>query len=255
MYKKMKILRKALVILQRVKNKMNSSYYSQAALVDTELLSNCKNMQESRQVFLHVIIVCHQRFGELRVCIQSWINQTVADWHLTIIHDGPSHEFEEVMRAYSNELAGKATFYTTKIRYNDYGHTLRAMGLNRPIGKYTMLTNGDNYFIPKTVYFLKEKYESFKNETGNEPDIVLFDMVHSHENPGKNISEAYNFFRVEFSPFKIDMSSAIVKSIVASKVGMRDRSHGADQVYFSDIGNYCKPLHQCKINKILLVHN
>ena len=37
---------------------------------------------------IHVISVAFERLGELKVFVQSWLNQTENNWKLTVIHDG-----------------------------------------------------------------------------------------------------------------------------------------------------------------------
>ena len=250
-------------LLKKILDK-SSSYCSKLLAVpffgtrystDLRHLSRFPLSTNSEETFLHVMAVCHLRFGELRVFIQSWLNQTDADWCMTILHDGFSAEFEEIMCEYATLHPNRFTYYATSHRYNDYGHTLRELGLSFKIGSYTLLTNADNYFIPRSVEFLKREVASYATSTSCMPHVVLFDMVHSHCNPGRTIAPPYSFFEVSFEPFKIDMSSAIVDSSLASTVGFDDKSHGGDQTFFNSIKSSVSELHIAKVNSILLVHN
>ena len=174
---------------------------------------------------------------------------------MTIIHDGQSSEFDQIVQEYKSISSGKIMSFSTNIRYDDYGHTLRSLGLECSAAKYTLITNGDNYFIPKTVQYLKEKYMSFLQIEGADPDIILFDMIHSHENPGRTLAEPYSYFNVSLEEYKIDMSSAIVKTEISRAVGINSIDHGADQQYYSDIRNSCHEIREAKVNRVLLVHN
>lgn len=137
---------------------------------------------------IHAIAVAFQKFGELKVFVQSWLNQTHSNWLLTVIHDGPDEEFDAIMQEYKRQAPDKIEYYATKTRFNDYGHSLRELGLGDIKGEYVLLTNADNYFIPKAVEFLNAAL------TQNQPDVVMFDMVHSHDRPGGRDLPAYSFF-------------------------------------------------------------
>ena len=52
---------------------------------------------------IHVIAVSFEKFGQLKVFVQSWINQTKDNWILTVIHDGPDEEFNSIMKGYKDE--------------------------------------------------------------------------------------------------------------------------------------------------------
>ncbi|MGB1153670.1 MAG: hypothetical protein ACPG4F_05815 [Paracoccaceae bacterium] len=49
--------------------------------------ADCKKFE------FEVIAVAYKRFGELKVFVQSWINQTEKNWKLHVIHDGDSKNF------------------------------------------------------------------------------------------------------------------------------------------------------------------
>ena len=204
---------------------------------------------------LHIIAVAYKRFGELKVFIQSWINQTSKNWVLTVIHDGKDQEFDNIMKEYSQLNPDQIFFFSTCKRYNDYGHTLRDIGIQKSYGEYILLTNADNYFIPKTVSYVEE----LLIDCLNKPDIIIFDMVHSHANPGNFRKPSYSYFSVEFEPLKIDISAALVKTELAKAVGFRNKTFNGDQYYFSDISSYVKSqsdhINVEKIHSVLLVHN
>ena len=205
---------------------------------------------------IHVIAVCHQRHGELKVFLQSWINQSSNDWTMTIIHDGPSRDFEKICKFYQKISPCTINFFATDQRYNDYGHTLRDIGLKFQIGEYALLTNGDNYFVPKSVELISKGIRQVcDGKNTKQPDIVLFNMIHSHVNPGGIQGGPYIPFNVEFKKYRIDVSSAIVKHSIASEVGFQDKTHDGDQTYFSQIAQSVDNISVLKINHTLLVHN
>lgn len=199
---------------------------------------------------LHVIAVAHQRHGELRVFVQSWINQTAPNWKLTVIHDGPDEKFDAIMASYIQQEPQRIQAWCTSTRFNDYGHSLRALGLQDIQGAYVLLTNADNYFIPKALAFINQALQ----ESQGEADVVTFDMVHSHERPGGRALPAYSAFAVQYRPGAIDISAAIVRDELAAQAGFRDTTHDGDATYFQDI-QAIRPLRIHHIPRILFVHN
>ena len=132
---------------------------------------------------------------------------------------------------------------------------LEEEGLKQSTGKYTILTNADNYFIPKAVELLSAKLEEPQKRAKDAPDVIIFDMIHSHNNPGGRRQPLYNYFPVKFKPYRIDVSSAAVKTELAQAAGFRDKSHDGDQTYFRDISKLKKKLTIAKVDSVLLVHN
>ena len=198
-------------------------------------------------LILDVVAVAFERHGELRVFVQSWINQTADNWRLKVIHDGPNAEFMDIMQDFADAKPGQIEFFCTPTRCNDYGHTLRQIGIDQASGDYLLLTNADNYFIPKAVEYL--------NYAMGEGDVVLFDMVHSHNRPGGRDLPPYSYFETSYQRGSIDVSSAIVRTEMAKKVGFRDRTHDGDASYFEDILLAHEGLFPLKLPQILFVHN
>ena len=200
---------------------------------------------------IHVIAVSFEMFGHLKVFVQSWINQTKDNWILTVIHDGPNEEFNSIMKGYKDECPTRIEYLTTEKRFNDYGHSLRDMGLKNIKGEYVLLTNADNYFIPKTIEFINEIFIE------HQPEVVIFDMIHSHNRPGRRNLPEYSYFETKLERYSIDISAAIVKADLAEKAGFRDKTYSGDSSYFEDIMKLKLPdgLSYAKILRVLFVHN
>lgn len=200
---------------------------------------------------IHIIAVAYMRFPELIVFVQSILNQTSTDWFLTVMHDGPSIEFERIMADYVKQNPGRLEFFCSANRFNDYGHSLRDIGLKNIRGEYVMLTNADNYLIPKAVEYLV----SAIHETS--ADVIIYDMVHSHNNPGMRPLPAYSYFETSYNRGSIDIGAAIVAKKLAETAGFRDRSHDADATYFEDVlaAKNGLNLQVAKIPRVLFVHN
>ena len=200
---------------------------------------------------IHVIAVAFEKFGQMKVFVQSWINQGSDNWILTVIHDGPNDEFELIMAEYKRQAPSRIFFECTEKRYNDYGHTLRDFGLKNILGDYVLLSNADNYFIPRAVEFMNQAM------IVQDADVILFDMIHSHERPGGRNLPAYSFFETSYAPGSIDVSAALVKAELASAVGFPDKGHDGDATYFLRINSFKSPknLIITKMLRVLFVHN
>ena len=199
---------------------------------------------------ISIICVTYNQMGALKILVQSILNQTAPNWTLTVVHDGPSPEFDRFMQAYAAESDGRISFFSTSTRYNDYGHTLRDQALIDIAGDYVLITNGDNYYVPILIEALS------KAVLTNDPDVVMFDMIHSHDRPGDRPQPAYCLFKTEYSRNNIDIGSAIVRRSLAQQVGFRDKTFCGDATYFEDVlrlrGGCLKIV---KLNHVLLVHN
>ncbi len=85
------------------------------------------------------------------VLVESLVDQRHADWRLLLYHDGPIIR-QDVSAKVARIQDRRVSLYNTRKRYNDWGHTLRQLGLNlvckEEIGDYVVVTNGDNYYAP-----------------------------------------------------------------------------------------------------------
>ena len=196
---------------------------------------------------LDVVAVAYERTNEMRVFVQSWINQSADNWRLTVIHDGPSTDFEKAMQPLTQQMPKKIKYFCTESRFNDYGHSLRQIGIEQATGDYLLLTNADNYFVPKAMEILTTAM--------GDADVIVFDMVHSHHRPGGRDLPAYSYFETFYARNAIDISAAIVRTKFAQKVGFRDKGYAGDATYFEDVLQECGPIAICKLPHILFVHN
>lgn len=196
---------------------------------------------------LDVVAVAYGRMGELRVFVQSWMNQSAGNWRLTVIHDGPSQEFGQAMWPLAGQMPDQIKYFCTESRFNDYGHSLRQIGIEQATGDYVLLTNADNYFIPKAMEILNTQMGS--------ADVIMFDMVHSHHRPGGREQPRYSYFETSYQRNAIDVSAAIVRTDRAKRVGFRDKTYAGDATYFEDILLDDPQLSPVKLPHILFVHN
>lgn len=199
---------------------------------------------------IEIISVAFERLGELKVFVQCILNQRQANWKLRVIHDGPNEEFRKIMQHYAEERPEQIFYEETRDRYNDWGHSLREIGLAHATGDYVLITNADNYYIPRFIGYVTEAIEQ------TNADMISWDMVHSHESPGESYAPSYSYFRTEWRRFGIDMGAAVVRRSLAQRAGFPDKGHDGDATYFikcSEIkgqDTLC-----CRIPRVMLVHN
>lgn len=159
------------------------------------------------------------------------------------------------MEEYKRDNPKQISYECTKTHFNDYGHSLREIGLEKATGEHILITNADNYYSPKGLEFINK---AIVNNT-SKPDIVMFDMVHSHANPGLRKAPSYSFFKVIYKRNFIDMGAAVVETSLAKRSGFADKSYSAYATYYENILK--KKLESgsrlvvVKIPSVLLVHN
>ena len=127
---------------------------------------------------------------------------------------------------------------------------MRAMGIERCNSEFIIQTNDDNYYVPKFLEFMFNKID------GENLDLALCDMIHSHDRPGGRPQESYHAFVTEPRKFGVGIGCFIVKTEIAKAVGFRDKSRDGDGTFIDDImrGNGHK-VKWGKVDKILFVHN
>jgi hypothetical protein len=84
-------------------------------------------------------------------------------------------------------------------------------------------------------------------------DLVLCNMVHSHDWPGRG---NYIAFVTEPQKHCVDIGSFVVKTEIAKAVGFRDKTFAGDGTFIEDImQNSGRAVKWGKVDKILFVHN
>lgn len=199
---------------------------------------------------LTIVVVTYRQPMALECLLASLRCQTLQNFDVIILHDGPDEETRGVAAAFESVDSGAYRYVETATRFNDYGHSLRDIGIADATGEFLLITNGDNYYAPRFVEF------AFDVIDANGLDLAMWDFVHSHSNPGGTGLPAYSPFSVYPFPLRIDIGSFMVKSALAKQVGFRDKSHDGDASYLQDILERSGPsLRMGKIEKTLMVHN
>ena len=198
------------------------------------------SFKTEKQPRLTIVVVTYQQELTLDCLLKSLVCQTLHNFKVLVIHDGPSQTTPSIVSACSRERPGLFEYLETPNRFNDFGHSLRRVGIEKAGTEFILLTNGDNYYSPRFVEFMFEAIDK------HGLDIAFCDMIHSY---------TYGLLRTR--PFRnyIDVGCFIAKTAAAKSVGFRDKSFTGDATYFEDLlSNLPAPV-VGKVAKVLMVHN
>jgi len=214
-----------------------------------------------------IICVSYQRYKQIHVLIHCLLCQTLQNWRLLIIHDGKDEKMRREVQGYIDEYSNISYTETDK-RYNDYGHSLREIGINTTQTPFLMMTNDDNYYAPKFLEFMFDAIKQLNL------DFVLCNMVSSHEfrfsgEPSHdvytNVTRApdgtytqapYNVIHSIPQKHCVDIGNFIIKTSLAKAVGFRDKSFAGDGTFVEDVVRQnTGQVNLGKVHKVLFVHN
>lgn len=197
----------------------------------------------SPQKRLSVVIVTYQQPDELACLLYAFATQTLQNFEIHVLHDGPHAPTRAIVERFIAEHPSVPCKYReTDRRYNDYGHTLRQIGIEEAGCEFILITNGDNYYVPRFVEL------TFDGIDQSKLDLVLFDMVHSHF--------AYIPFSTAPMRWNIDMGSIVVRTAMAKRVGFRDKGFEGDATFIEDLlRDEHGPRKVGKLCRTLFVHN
>lgn len=198
--------------------------------------------------FLEIICVSYKRPIKLHCLLLSLACQTSNDFKVRVIHDGPDDETKKVIAMVNLEYPHlNLSYEETNERYNDYGHTLRDLGVRTSEAENVLLTNDDNYYVP---IFIEEISAEIKDKKA---DIVFFDMVHSHKITELPNPIGYQTLITEPRLNRIDVGSFVFNGKIGREVGFNDRGFAADGIFFEKLLSKTDKIF--KISKVLFVHN
>jgi len=211
-----------------------------------------KNLKTNK--IINIIAVTYDHGYKLKCFIDSIRSQTADNWRLHIIHDGEGELYDStkkdlIKNGYLDHP--NIIFSATKERYNDYGHSLRKLGLKNPAFKsdYTVITNCDNYYVPEWISFLNILIH-------DDCDFIIWDCVHDHSgNTAFDRIQPYGLCDSKLKEGSIDMGAVAIKTSIAEKTGFNSKKFNADWEYFDQCLNSCREDKIKKIPCILFVHN
>lgn len=235
-------------------------------------LNVVKSEAKQARVFLTFVVVTYKRDLHLRAFLSALACQTDLGFDLVVIHDGPSRTAGETVRKFQRDFLGSVRYLETSTRHNDYGHTLREIGLQITDTEYVLISNDDNYYAPLLVETLRNELDT------SNAKLALLDLIHSYPDVYTNRAHifwvkvldklkkhgvvlnigrksAYSPVHVKPRRGMVDIGSMVVLSSLAKSVGFPWRDYDADGQFAEAIMRRVNSRDVIKIPGIFFVHN
>lgn len=190
------------------------------------------------------IVTCYQRYQNVQCLIYSLLSQTYDNFEVILLHDSYDPRHEEIIKPYLNDKRFKYIY--TNERYNDWGMSLRNIGLGVVTGDWVINTNDDNYYVPVYLEELKKVIDE-----KSECNFVYYECVLNHHNMINHNNKDYGLLKPELKHSYIDMGQFAVKRDIITKYKFQSVAP-ADGVLIEEMKHELKPEY---IDKILFVHN
>ena len=186
---------------------------------------------------LEIIVVTYDQNHELKCFIESILAQSEENWKMLVIHDGPSVQFGKIMEPYLSDP--RIDYMLTDKRHNDWGHSLRKIGVER-LGdsEYTLITNADDIFAPVFVHEMCHRTLS---------DLSYCNCSHHHWN--------YEARESQLRRGAIDISCCVIRTEILKAVGWNSTAYHADWILLDEILNKYPELKVRKVGKVLVMKN
>lgn len=195
-------------------------------------------MEASLLDTVHFLAVTYGHDIELKTFINSIRSQENPSWSLTIVHDGPNENLKKSLISEGYLSDPRINFEQTSIRLGKYGHPIRRKYLQKmPDDGYVVLTNGDNYYVPRLVGEI----------LNNGSDFIYWDFKSHHSR--------YLTGESKLECNKIDMGCVAIKSNIAKNVGFNSVKFAADWDYFNEVIKSNKVKKIAKIDGVYFIHN
>jgi len=192
--------------------------------------------------------------------MQSLDNSSYKNFEVLIYHDGPTSRPIPDLSKFSFKYRYKAT----NTRYNDWGHSLRDLGIREAEGEYIVHFNPDNIIseiglqaISDTIDKIRFIHDNFSEETFTSYDSIKDDVIVSpvilegtlnfgppNNEKGLNcLQRTFNPSDIAFllgvppSPNQIDCMQLVAKrSVWLTEGGWYDKSEKSDGVIYHRLG-------------------
>lgn len=135
----------------------------------------------------HYSVVSIEQINSL---LSSLRKQTYKDFEILLIHDGPNKDSDNL------QLEG-VSYIETEKRYNDWGHSLRDLGIRSAKGQYILFLNCDNVLYENALQELSNLSEdpiegsfSYGDFRFSSRDIIIFPIILKGQT-----TDGYHLFR------------------------------------------------------------
>lgn len=205
------------------------------------------NHANKKPLLIHV--VSHQRVKALTCLLNSLALQTEHNFDVCITHDHAHDATHDAVAAWAQTTQINTTLKFTSERMHMWGHPMRARMITECDHDYVLLTNDDNYYVPPFTHIMMHTiWES-------NADMVMCDMIHSHDNPGITKQPPYNLFVTQPKLMHCDVGCLITKTKVAQTAGFTHCDHSHADGLFVERIMQMPNITWRKVPQVLFVHN
>ena len=132
--------------------------------------------------------------------LDSFDKQSFTDFEVRLIHDGPNPDAGSLLLDRSFEL----NYQETSERYDDWGHSLRDIGISEARGEYIVILNCDNklydFALEELDRLSKEPVKLKRHPWWDSTDILVFPIYLRGQT-----SDGFHLFRDESLAGEVDM--------------------------------------------------
>lgn len=203
---------------------------------------------------IEIIGVTYNHGRKLDIFLASVLEQTDSNLiTCSIYHDGPpTPETHEQFKKWDLEFERERVSFNASYcedRRNDFGHSLRAWGLEKAGQEFVNFQNCDNYLTPRFVELLLTEAKE------KQLDFVYCDILHSYANTGDGGKGPYNVLPSRPAINYMDIANFAVKTDWAKQVGFNHRVSYADGLFVEELMQRAQGRKIGKVESCLVVHN
>src|SRR5262249_10816778 len=125
--KSLRFLRDALAVRQRYGSRVRFIRCEDSSKEDP---STRWRFMEEVSLRLTIVVTTYKQKLALDCLLKSLICQTLQNFKVLVIHDGPDADTRDIVKVYLQAYPKKFEYLEMERRYNDFGHSLRQIGID-----------------------------------------------------------------------------------------------------------------------------
>lgn len=198
---------------------------------------------------LTIHVACYQRLTALMSLLYALATQRVQNFQVVVTHDGADAGIRDAVHAFAARGDFPLTYKESRVHHGMWGYALRQQSLMECETPFWMSTNDDCWYAPVFTAAVAEGMSVAA-------DLILTDMLHSHDHPGDRVQGAYQPFLTAPACFQCDIGSFVLRTELARAMGgFPQIHHDADGIFIDAFMQRYPTAHVHKIPQILYVHN